>query len=62
MQHTFKGVAGQLLELFQVCAAENIEDGMVGVEQLLRLLCLVDEKAPGHMPAYFFYHGYRLFI
>ncbi len=57
MDHAPEGEAGQRLELLQAVAAEDIADGLVGVEQLLVRVRLVDEEPAGHVLAELLDHG-----
>ena len=49
-------------EILQVVAAEDPEDGFIGIKQLLRLLRPVDEKAAGHMLSDLLYDRNALLI
>ena len=47
VQHPPEGKARQALEVLQVLAAVDINDGLVRVQQRLRRLGLIDKKPPG---------------
>ena len=62
MNHAAEGKAGQSLEVLQAVAAEDIADGLVGVQQLLVLVRLVDEEAAGHVLAELLDHRKALIV
>ena len=53
MHHSPEGKPGQLLKLLLVRAAEDIEHGPVGIDQLFRRFRFIDEEPAGHMSADF---------
>ena len=57
MYHPLEGEACQCLELVQIRTAEDIEHGLVRVDQLLRFGGFIDEQAPRHMSADLFNNG-----
>ncbi len=56
VHHPLEGIARQLLEVCEIPTAENVEYRLIGVENLLGLLSLIDEESPGHMTADFLHH------
>ena len=62
VQHAFECITCKFFELFQVFAAENIQDSAISIQQLFRHLLFINKKAAGHMPSYFFDDMHRFFI
>jgi hypothetical protein len=62
MDHSPEGKAGKRPEFFQILAAENVADSLIGIQQFFAFINLVNKEAARHMFAKLFDDGETLFV
>ena len=62
MDHSFKSISGEFLELFEILAPIDRKNWSVGINEFFGIFSFIDEKSSRHVRTKLFNKRKRLFI